>query len=83
MQFVGEDMSGTGGLLFGRRTYEHLLGFWTTTPEPNLFTDVLVNSPKYVVSRSADTTLAYPNSTLLAGDAVETVGALKQQVATT
>ena len=39
------------------------------------------NSPKYVVSRSADTTLAYPNSTLLAGDAVETVGALKRQVA--
>lgn len=80
MQFVGENMSGSGGLLFGRRTYEHLLGFWTTTSEPNPFTDVLVNSPKYVVSRSADATVDYPNSTLLAGEAVETVAALKEQV---
>ena len=41
---------------------------------------MLVHSPKYVVSRSAEATLAYPNSTLLAGDAVETVAALKDQV---
>jgi dihydrofolate reductase len=80
MQFVGEDMSRSAGLLFGRRTYEHLLGFWTTTPEPNPFTHVLVNSPKYVVSRSPQTTLAYPSSTLLAGDGVETVRSLKEQL---
>jgi dihydrofolate reductase len=73
-------MAKAGSLLFGRRTYEHLLGFWTTTPDPNPFTEVLVNSPKYVVSRSADTSLAYPNSTLLAGEAVETVAALKERV---
>lgn len=80
MQFVGESMSGPGALLLGRRTYKDLLGFWTTTPEPNPFTDVLVGSPKYVVSRSADATLDHPNSVLLAGDAVETVAALKRQV---
>jgi len=80
MQFVGEDMAKAGGLLFGRRTYEHLLGYWTTTPNPNPFTEVLVHSPKYVVSRSADTGLDYPNSTLLAGDAVQTVAALKERV---
>ena len=56
------------------------LGFWTTTPDPNPFTEVLVHSPKYVVSRSADTGLDYPNSTLLAGDAVQTVAALKERV---
>jgi len=82
MRFAGEGMSGTGGLLFGRRTYDDLLGHWTSTPEPNPFSEVLVNSPKYVVSRSADVTLAYPNSTLLAGDAAETVAALKEQVDT-
>jgi dihydrofolate reductase len=64
MQFAGEGLATGGGLLFGRRTYEDLLGFWTTTPEPNPFTEVLVHSPKYVVSRSAETTLAYPHSTL-------------------
>jgi dihydrofolate reductase len=79
MRFAGEGMSGPGGLLFGRRTYEDLLGYWTTTPEPNPFADVLVRSRKYVVSRSADVDLAYPNSTLLRGDAAETVAALKEQ----
>ena len=79
MRFAAEGMSGGGALLFGRRTYEDLLGFWTTTPEPNPFTDVLMHSPKYVVSRSADNALAYPNSTLLSGDATETVAALKEQ----
>ena len=31
MKFVGESMSNTGAMLFGRRTYEDLLGFWTKT----------------------------------------------------
>jgi len=79
MRFAAEGMSGGGAMLFGRRTYEDLLGFWTTTPEPNPFVDVLVHSPKYVVSRSADTTLAFPNSTLLSGDAAATVAALKDR----
>ena len=80
MRFAGEGMSSSGGLLFGRRSYEDLLRFWTTTPEPNPFTDVLVHSPKYVVSRSANVTLDYPNSTLLPGEAAETVTALKRDV---
>jgi dihydrofolate reductase len=78
MGFAAEGMAEGGAMLFGRRTYEDLLGFWTTTPEPNPFTDVLVASTKYVVSRSASTELVYPNSVLLAGDAAETVAALKE-----
>ena len=80
MQFAGEGMSRKGGLLFGRRTYQDLLGYWTTTPDPNPFTEVLIDSRKYVVSRSAEVDLAYPNSTLLAGDAAATVAALKDRV---
>lgn len=80
MQFAAEGMAATTGLLFGRRTYDDLLGYWTTTPGPNPFTEVLVNSTKWVTSRSAGTATAYPNTTLLAGDAVETVSALKTQV---
>jgi dihydrofolate reductase len=76
MAFAAEGMSQQGGLLFGRRTYEDVLGYWTSLDSPNPFADVLVRSPKYVVSRSSQTELAYPNSELLAGDAIQTVGAL-------
>lgn len=80
MGFAGEGMAAGGALLFGHRTYDDLLGHWTATPEPNPFTDVLLKSTKYVVSRSADTELAYPNSVLLAGDATRTVADLDEDV---
>jgi dihydrofolate reductase len=77
MSSATEGMSHEGAMLFGHRTYNDLLEFWTSTPEPNPFTDVLVGRTKYVVSRSADTTLDYPNSTLLAGEAADTVAELR------
>ena len=77
MGFMSEGMTGEGAMLFGRRTYEDLLAYWTTTTEPNPFTDFLTHSPKYVASRSSGTVLPYPASTLLAGDAVDTVRALR------
>jgi dihydrofolate reductase len=80
MRFAAEGMSGRGALLFGHRTYDDVLGFWTSAPAPNPFTDVLTRSPKYVVSRSADSELTYPNSTLVAGEATQTVAALREQV---
>lgn len=79
MQFAGEGMSGDGALLFGHRTYKDLLGFWTTTADANPFTDVLTRTRKHVASRSADTVLDYPESALLAGEAVDTVGALREE----
>ena len=30
---MGERMGGGGGLLLGRRSYEHLLGYWNTQPD--------------------------------------------------
>jgi len=80
MDFMADGLSGEGALLFGRRTYEDLLGHWTTTPEPNPFTDVLVHTPKYVASRSSGTELRHPSSTLVAGDATETVAALRREL---
>jgi dihydrofolate reductase len=80
MRFAAEGMTGPGAMLFGRRTYEDLLGFWSTTTEPNPFTEVLLGSRKFVVSRSVGTSLAYPNSELLAGEAVDTVAALVKEV---
>ena len=79
MEFMGEGMTGGGALLFGRRTYEDLLAYWTSNTEPNPFTEYLVHAQKYVVSRSDGTKLSYPNSTLLAGDAAETVHRLRNE----
>lgn len=79
-QFAGSGMARAAALLFGHRTYDDLLHHWTSVTEPNPFTESLVNQPKYVVSRDAGTRLAYPNSTLLAGSAAETVARLKDEI---
>lgn len=78
MNYAGEGMGRGPGLLFGRRTYVDVLGYWSSIG-PNPFVDSLLGSDKFVVSRSSDTELAYPNSELLAGDAALTVAALKKR----
>jgi dihydrofolate reductase len=80
MHAAGEEMAQSVAMLFGHKTYDDLLAHWTTVPEANPFTEALVNGRKYVVSRSAGTTLAYPNSTLLTGEATETVARLRDEV---
>ena len=80
MELMGEGMAESAGMLLGHRSYLDLLGHWTTTPEPNPFGDYMTQTPKWVASRSAETVLAYANSTLLVGEATETVTALKEQV---
>ncbi len=79
-KLVAEGMASTGALLFGHKSYTDLLGHWTTTPEPNPFAEALLQTQKYVVSRDSATELTYPASTLLAGEAVETVAALRDRV---
>jgi dihydrofolate reductase len=78
-RFLAEQLARDDALLFGRRTYEDVLGHWTSTPAPNPFTDVLVRARKYVVSRSPDTELRHPNSELLVGDATEQVAELRER----
>ena len=79
-RFAAEDMARGDALLFGRRTYDHLLGYWTSTPDPNPFTQVLVDAQKYVVTRQRDIRLAHPNSTPLIGEAADTVAALRRDL---
>ncbi|MFC4002478.1 dihydrofolate reductase family protein [Prauserella oleivorans] len=79
-RFAAAGMGTTTALLLGRRTYDDLLGYWTAMPEPNPFTEALVTQPKYVVSRHEHVQPGYPNSTLLAGEAAETVARLKKEV---
>jgi len=75
---AGESMATTGGLLFGRRTYEDFYSVWPHRAD-NPFTEVLNNSPKYVASKTLKEPLPWMNSTLLEGDAAVTVAALKKQ----
>jgi dihydrofolate reductase len=77
---MGERMAAGGGLagwLFGRRTYEELLASWNAQGGP--FKDALNNTPKYVASTTLEEPLPWPNSTLLRGDLVDAVRALKAQ----
>jgi dihydrofolate reductase len=78
MQAMGEGMAQGPDLLFGRRTYEDFFKVWPGRKD-NPFTPVLDNSQKYVASRTLREPLPWQNSTLLKGDAAETVARLKGQ----
>lgn len=77
---MGQRMTAGGGLagwLFGRRTYDDLLGHWNREGGP--FKDALNRTPKYVVSTTLADPLPWPNSTLLRGDIPEVVRTLRDQ----
>jgi dihydrofolate reductase len=78
MKAMGEGMSQGAALLFGRRTYEDFFAVWPGRKD-NPFTAVLDNSQKYVASRTLREPLPWQNSTLLKGDAGETVARLKKE----
>ncbi|MCU1519343.1 MAG: hypothetical protein JWQ75_4064 [Pseudarthrobacter sp.] len=77
-QAMGEGMAQTGALLLGRRTYEDFAGYWPYQTN-NPFTEVLDNIQKYVASTTLSEPLPWRNSTLLRGDASDTVAALKEE----
>ncbi len=79
MAIMGEGMGETAGMLFGRRTYEQLVGHWLSAPEPNPFGGFIRATPKWVASRS-DAPVEHPASTLLRGEAVDTVARLRDEV---
>jgi dihydrofolate reductase len=75
---MGARMAESGGLVFGRRTYEDLLSYWNTQPD-SPFTEPLNAARKFVASRTLREPLRWANSTLLEGDAAEAVADLKAQ----
>ena len=78
-QAIGQHMGNTGALLFGRKTYEHFFKVWPNRKDGNPFTPVLNKTMKYVVSRTLKEPLPWQNSTLLSGDAAQSVAKLRQQ----
>lgn len=77
-QAMSARMMHSGGLLFGRRTYEDLLTYWNSQAG-SPFTDALNNTPKYVAATTLREPLPWPNSTLLAGNVAEAVAELKEK----
>jgi dihydrofolate reductase len=77
--FAGQNAGGDGALLFGRITYEMMAGFWTTPQAAAMLPEVAAGMNrmrKYVVSRRLDRA-DWQNTTLLKGDLVKEVEALK------
>jgi dihydrofolate reductase len=73
-----ESIPSIGALLLGRRTYERFYAVWPKRAD-SPFSALLDNMPKYVVSTTLSEPLAWINSTLLKGDAAESVARLKQE----
>jgi dihydrofolate reductase len=79
-EFVSGNASGEGALLFGRVTYDMMAGFWPTPHARAAMPAVaegMNRRQKYVVSRTI-TTADWNNTTLLRGDLVSAIRALKQ-----
>jgi dihydrofolate reductase len=81
MQQAGDSTPTFGALLLGRRTYEDFYAVWPKRKD-SPFSAILDNLQKYVVSTTLSEPLPWINSTLLKGDAAETVARLKQESST-
>jgi dihydrofolate reductase len=73
---AGPAFANLGAFLFGRLTYARFYAFWPNQPT-NPFTEVLNNTPKYVVSTTLEEPLPWSNSVLIKTDIVPTLEALK------
>lgn len=79
-QWVLASIVEAGGFLLGRRTYEIFAAYWPNAPaEEQVIAEPLNSKPKYVASTTRAEPLEWQNSTLLAGDLADAVGALKQE----
>ena len=71
---AGEHMD---ALLLGRKTYDIFSGYWPTAPPEIPFSRLLNDIPKYVASRTLTGPLAWQEASLVTGDLVDGVAALK------
>lgn len=75
---VEKGMAATDAYLFGRITYQKLAAYWSTASIEEPFTEHLNQTPKYVASRTLPAA-EWQNSTLISGDLIAEVRALKRQ----
>ena len=72
-------MSESDAMLLGRKTWQIHGGAFEPMAEGDPFGDAMNAMPKYVVSTTLTDTSAWRNSTLISGNVVEEVQALKEQ----
>ncbi len=79
LEWTVENVTGAGGYLFGRRTYEQFAKHWPHAgPDEQVLAKPLRERPKYVASRSP-MRLEWDGSEQLRGDAAAAVAELERQ----
>jgi dihydrofolate reductase len=75
---AAQGMKSTTAYLFGRKTYDKMLGFWPTQSDDNPMAAHLNATPKYVATRTLSR-LTWSNAQVLDGELVPAVQDLKAQ----
>lgn len=75
--YIFEEMGHSDALLLGRKTWQIHGGAFEPMPEGDPFGDFMNTKQKYVVSTTLTTASAWRNSTLIRGNVVEEIRALK------
>ncbi|NUS18375.1 MAG: dihydrofolate reductase [Mesorhizobium sp.] len=78
-EIIGRAMAGGWSLLAGRTTYEDLYEGWVVRQPASPMTRALTGARKFIASHDAGYEPRWENSTLLAGEAGETVRTLRQR----
>ncbi len=73
-------MAASDALLLGRVTYEQMSAYWPNQSDGTPMVDYINSVSKFVVSTTLEEPLEWNNSTLIEGDVVEEIGALKQRL---
>jgi dihydrofolate reductase len=80
MKWVVDNLNEAGGFVLGRRTYELFAGHWpNASEEEQPMAQPLNSKPKFVATKTLTEPLDWENSTVLHGDVVKAVGALKEE----
>ena len=74
---MGKGMRDTGAMLFGHRTYDHMFAFWPHQTDGNPYTEHFNATEKFVVTRDPSLELTWQNTTVVPGEATQTVADLK------
>lgn len=76
--WMGEIMSQPSEMVLGRKTYDIFAGYWPNA-SPEEGAEAMNGTTKHVASRTLSAPLAWENSELIEGDAVEGLAKLKEQ----
>lgn len=76
---IQKQMAVSDALLLGRVGFQEFAQFWPQQPSDGDIADYMNGTPKYVVSNTIDSVAEWQNSTLICGDVMAEVRALKEQ----